>query len=246
MDDPRLTPARATCREISRRQGQGQALRHRRGIRGGRAIARCAGASSDAALMTQALKGERVTIYDRNGEGGPGANSTATAMSAGFPTARWRSPAGRRPTRSRRCGLCLSRPLDQAATGRDAGDGGTAVAMIREEGDFAVTREGWICPRQHLGGNDRHRAGFRHGGRTLRRHAVSVGRQVQPRDRLLRPRPDGPASRGTGCPRDSDMQEADLGRLVGHAGAGQPAARRSDVLGGPRRDRPRCRRHRSR
>src|SRR3982074_3681919 len=71
MDDPRLTPARP---DLAAKYLEGKA-------KGGRfgpgekfeivdALATLREApSSDAMLLTQALKGERVTIYDRNGEG---------------------------------------------------------------------------------------------------------------------------------------------------------------------------------
>ena len=42
--------------------------------------------SSNAMLMTEALRGERITVCDRNGEGWAGASLAATAMSAGCRT----------------------------------------------------------------------------------------------------------------------------------------------------------------
>ncbi len=46
---------------------------------------------------------------------------------------------------------------------------------------------------------------------------------------------------GTGCPRDSDMQQDGLGRALDAAEIDEPAARRPDLLERPRRDRARCR-----
>ena len=72
MDDPRLTPARRRPRrQISRRQGQSGTLCRRPGGGDRRGAShQCAKRPRpDARLLTQALKGERVTIYDRNGEG---------------------------------------------------------------------------------------------------------------------------------------------------------------------------------
>src|ERR1700748_2641601 len=71
MDDPRLTPARG---DIAAKylEGKVQAARFVTGeeFEITEAIAPLRRAPApDAELMTQALKGERVTIYDRNGEG---------------------------------------------------------------------------------------------------------------------------------------------------------------------------------
>src|ERR1700704_5461493 len=71
MDDPRLTPARHDLaakylegRIESRRFVTGEAFEISDAIAPLREKP-----SADAMLLTQALKGERVTIYDRNGEG---------------------------------------------------------------------------------------------------------------------------------------------------------------------------------
>ena len=71
MDDPRLTPARPTSpRNISKARSRRRALSPARNSRYREAIAPLRrGPSPDAELATQALMGERVTIYDRNGEG---------------------------------------------------------------------------------------------------------------------------------------------------------------------------------
>src|SRR5436309_10526752 len=71
MDDPRLTPARP---EVAAKylEGKVQAARFVEGeiFEVVEAIAPLrSGPYADAELATQALKGERVTIYDRNGEG---------------------------------------------------------------------------------------------------------------------------------------------------------------------------------
>src|ERR1700732_320192 len=71
MDDPRLTPARP---DLAAKYLEGK-IAAARFVSGEEfevvdAIAPLREApSSDATLLTQALKGERVTIYDRNGEG---------------------------------------------------------------------------------------------------------------------------------------------------------------------------------
>src|SRR6266404_7196528 len=71
MDDPRLTPARPDL-AAKYLEGKIEAVRFAEGrvfeISDALAPLR-EGPSADAMLLTQALKGERVTIYDRNAEG---------------------------------------------------------------------------------------------------------------------------------------------------------------------------------
>src|SRR5260370_9192082 len=71
MDDPRLTPARGDL-AAKYLEGKVKAARFVTGeefeVTDALAPLREAPAG-DAMLLTQALKGERVTIYDRNGEG---------------------------------------------------------------------------------------------------------------------------------------------------------------------------------
>src|SRR5437868_7089722 len=71
MDDPRLTPARP---DLAAKYLEGK-VKAARFVSGEAceivdAIAPMRGApASDAMLATQALKGERITVYDRDGEG---------------------------------------------------------------------------------------------------------------------------------------------------------------------------------
>ena len=183
MDDPRLTPARP---ELAAKYLEGK-VKAARFVDGeefeiSEAIAPLREApSADATLLTQALKGERITIYDRNGEGFAWGQLNSDGYVGWLPDRALAKPGASRPTRSRRLRtFALSRPLDQTAARRNAGHG-ALVTVMREDGPFAVTREGWYLPRQHVGGIDRHERGFRRGGRTLHRHAISVGRQKQPR-----------------------------------------------------------------
>ena len=71
MDDPRLTPARPDL-AAKYLEGKVKAARFVEGevLEVAEAIAPLRlGPFADAELATQALKGERATIYDRNGEG---------------------------------------------------------------------------------------------------------------------------------------------------------------------------------
>jgi hypothetical protein len=100
MDDPRLTPARADL-AAKHLEGKVQAKRFVAGeefeISDALAPLR-RDPSSDAEMLTQALKGERAMIYDRNG-----ASSTTIAMWAGCRIRRWQSLPANRPTGSPHC-----------------------------------------------------------------------------------------------------------------------------------------------
>ena len=175
-----------------------------------------------------------------------GASSTATAMSAGCPTARWQNPARRRPTRSRRLRTFAFPGPSIKLPPVDTLVMGTTLTVVREDGAFAVTRQGWYLPRQHIGGIDAMAADF-----------VAVAERFVGTPYLW----GGKSSlgidcsglvqvslnaAGTGCPRDSDMQRDGLGRTSGCGGSQAIAARRPDLLERPCRDRARCRQHRAR
>src|SRR6202166_3734935 len=71
MDDPRLTPARP---DLAAKYLEGRVKAERFAVGEAFEIADAIaplreGPSAEATLLTQALKGERVTIYDRDGEG---------------------------------------------------------------------------------------------------------------------------------------------------------------------------------
>ena len=106
MDDPRLTPARPDV-AAKYLEGKVKAARFVEGeefcVTGAIAPLREA-PSSEAVLVTQALKGERVTIYDRNGEGFAWGQLNSDGYVGWIPDAALASPALRRRTRSRRCG----------------------------------------------------------------------------------------------------------------------------------------------
>lgn len=219
MDDPRLTPARPDL-AAKYLEGKVKATRFVSGeeFEISDAIAPLREApSSDAALLTQALKGERVTIYDRNGEGfawGQLANDgyvgwlpdRALAKPAAVPTHKVTSlrtfafpgPSIKLP------------PAETLVMG-------AALTVIREDGPFAVTREGWYLPRQHVGAIDCYEEDF-----------VAVAERFVGTPYLW----GGKSSLGidcsglvqvslnaadTRCPRDSDMQQDGLGRTLGLA-----------------------------
>ena len=134
MDDPRLTPARGDL-AAKYLEGKVEAARFVEGeeFEISEAIAPLrSGPSADAELATQALLGERVTIYDRNGEGFAWGQLERRRLCR--LAARPRAGKTRRGADAQGHGdadLCLSRPVDQAAAGRHAGDGSDADGGAR-------------------------------------------------------------------------------------------------------------------
>src|ERR1700741_2911122 len=153
MDDPRLTPARP---EVAAKylEGKVKAARFVEGevfeVAEGLAPVRRAPAS-DAELMTQAFLGERVTIYDRNGEGWAWGQLGSDGYVGWLPDRALAKPAAA-PTHKVTAlrtfafpGPSIKLPPVEALVM------GTTVTVTRDDGTFAITREGWYLPRQHVG-----------------------------------------------------------------------------------------------
>ncbi|WP_375786749.1 C40 family peptidase [Bradyrhizobium sp. Pha-3] len=214
MHDVRLTPARPDL-AAKYLEGKVKAARFVEGetLEVGDAIAPLRKApKADAEQMTQALRGERVTVYDRNGEGwawgqladdgyvGWIAEAALTAPSAApthkvtaLRTLAFPGPSIKLP------------PVEALAMG-------TKFAIAREDGPFAVTREGWHLPRQHLAALD-----------TMAQDFVTIAEQFVGTPYLWGGKSSlgidcsglvqiALTAAGTGCPRDSDMQQDGLGR----------------------------------
>src|SRR5712672_4566339 len=153
MDDPRLTPARPDL-AAKYLEGKVAAARFVSGeeFEIAEALAPLREApSSDATLLTQALKGERATIYDRKREGFAWGQLNSDGYVGWLPDRALAKPAAT-PTHkiaSLRTfafpGPSIKLPPVETLVM------GAMVTVVREEGAFAVTRDGWYLPAQHVG-----------------------------------------------------------------------------------------------
>src|SRR6476659_9614343 len=152
MDDPRLTPARPdlAAKDL---EGKVNAARFVTGeeFEVTTAIAPLREAPfADAALSTQALKGEQVTIYDHNGEGWAWGQLNIDGYVGWLPESALARPASA-PTHKVTALRTFAFPGPSIKLPpSDAFPMGARVAIARADGMFAVTRAGHFLPRQHL------------------------------------------------------------------------------------------------
>ena len=153
MDDPRLTPARP---DLAAKYLEGK-VKAARFVTGEEfcvvdAIAPLRQApAADAEMVTQALKGERVTVYDRNGEGFAWGQLNSDGYVGWMADAALGKPAAaptHKVTALRTFAFPAASikqpPLDTLSMG-------ALISVAREDGAFAVTREGWYLPHRHVG-----------------------------------------------------------------------------------------------
>jgi len=219
MDDPRLTPARPDL-AAKYLEGKVKAARFVAGeefeIAAALAPLREAPAP-DAMLLTQALKGERVTIYDRNGEGFAWGQLNSDGYVGWLPDAALTKP-GAAPTHKVTALRTFAFPAASIKLPPvETLSMGASVTVARNDGAFAVTREGWYLPHRHIGGVE-----------TTEDDFVAVAERFVGTPYLW----GGKSSLGVdcsglvqislnaagiGCPRDSDMQQDGLGRELSPA-----------------------------
>jgi hypothetical protein len=219
MDDPRLTPARGDL-AAKYLEGKVKAARFVEGeifeIADGLAPLR-EGPSTDAMQISQALKGERVTIYDRNGEGFAWGQLNSDGYVGWLPDRALAKPVAA-PTHKVTAlrtfafpGPSIKLPPVETLSM------GAMLTETREDGAFAVTREGWYLPRPHVGGIDEMAADFVAvaerfvGTPYLWGGKSSIGIDCSGLVQVAL------NAAGTGCPRDSDMQRDGLGRALSPA-----------------------------
>jgi len=219
MDDPRLTPARP---EVAAKylEGKVKAARFVEGelfeVMEPVAPVRRAPAS-DAEQMTQALRGERVTVYDRNGEGWAWGQLGGDGYVGWLPDSALAQPA-KPPTHKVIALTTLAFPGPSIKLPPvTLLPMGARVSIARQDDIFAVTAGGLHLPRQHLGPLDAREPDFvavaerfvgspyLWGGKSAAGIDCSGLVQVSL------------TAAGTGCPRDSDMQCAGLGRELNTA-----------------------------
>jgi len=230
MDDPRLTPARG---DIAAKYLEGK-VKAERFVEGESfevtdALAPLRRApAADAEQMTQALRGERVTIYDRTSEGWAWGQLESDGYVGWLPDAALGKPVAtptHRVTAIRTFafpGPSIKLPPVQTLVLA------SALTIAREDGAFAVTREGWHVPKPHLAAIGHREIDF-----------VAVAERFLGTPYLW----GGKSSlgidcsglvqislnaAGIGCPRDSDMQRDGLGKSLDATES--KALRRGDLL----------------
>jgi cell wall-associated NlpC family hydrolase len=229
--DPRVTPARP---DLAARHLEGKVAASR--FADGDVLEVVASVASvrklpraDAPLETQALRGERVTIYDCNEDGWCWGQLDRDGYVGWLPFDELAKPA-QVPTHYVRALRTLIFPgpsIKIPPVGWLAL--GSHIAVAREQGEFAVVADGGYVPRRHVSPLPEKESDFAAiaqqflgtpylwGGKTS--EGIDCSGLVQVALTLT----------GVPCPRDSDMQENALGSDI-PVRTGLPAIKRGDLI----------------
>jgi cell wall-associated NlpC family hydrolase len=218
--DPRITPARPDLAAAHLR-GKVQAARYAEGtvqeVIAGIAPVRDA-PSHDATQVTEALRGDRVTVYETDEEGWSWGQLASDDYVGWLPSVALLAPEAA-PTHKVAAlrtlvfpGPSIKRPP------QDALPLGAQVSVAREQDSFAVLASGGYVPKQHLAALDAKEADFVAvaerfvGAPYLWGGKSSMGLDCSGLVQVAL------TACGIKCPRDSDMQEKALGKAANLAG----------------------------
>jgi hypothetical protein len=185
-------------------------------------------------IDTQFLLGEQVRVFDvaKGWAWVQGERDSYVGYMPGSSLSFELDPAPT-PPRDRLRSYRLSRAGTEKAAARLAVDGVArhhrSRGGVRRGTRYAMLPDGAALPAVHVAPVGDGRAGFCRRRRALPARALSVGRHVWLRRRLLRPRPACHGMAGRTVLRDTDMQEASIGEAL-ETGGDYSSLRRGDLV----------------